>query len=175
MTALSRSRLLALRCPGRFPELGADAREARALLPLRAMETGRVLGSRLLATMVVAGAAAGSACTGDCYLEADPVRVEPATRCLDLYAGHSRSDPGVCGAPDLHGTNQCEEALTLPPSFVGAEPMRVDPGQEIFFSLDGEVPPGITVRSRGEEATDYFILATLGDRSVTITVSVHED
>ena len=136
---------------------------------------GRVSGLRLTAMLAMLGAAAGSACTGGCYLEADPVRVSPRTPCLDLFAGHSRTEPGVCGAPDLKGRNECAEPLILPPNAAGGEPTRVEPGQEIFLNLDAEVPPGIEIRSHGDESQEYLIQATLGDQSILIVISVHED
>ena len=138
------------------------------------MKKGWASAAGFLAVMVVIEAFAGSACTGGCYLEAEPVRVSPSTPCLDLFAGHSRNDPGVCGAPDLHGTNDCAETLTLPPTVAGGESKVIEPGQEIFYSLDGSVPPGIT-KSGNNEAFRYVISATLGEQNITINVSVHED
>jgi hypothetical protein len=124
--------------------------------------------------MVMTEAFVGSACTGGCYHEVESVRVSPSTPCLDLFGGHSRSDPGICGAPDLHGTNDCAEPLTLPPTHTGGESKTIMPGEEIFYSLDGDAPPGIDKRGNNE-AFSYVIRATLGDQDITITVSVHED
>jgi len=134
---------------------------------------GRVLALLGLFVVVVA---ATPGCTGGCYVKADTVRTEPQTDCLQLYAGQSASDPTVCAVPQLGGVNNCSEALTLPSGTSTGDPVVVAPGAKIVYPIAYQsVPPSIIVTERGSSATDYVIIASVGDQAVTITVPVHDD
>jgi hypothetical protein len=113
-------------------------------------------------------------CMGGCYSEADKVQTDPQTDCLSLYAGQGADDPTVCGSPQLSGTNNCADALTLPPERSGGDPVVVAAGAKIFYGL-GPVPPGIIASSPTNGVESYAIAATVGTSPVTITVVTHHD
>jgi hypothetical protein len=114
-----------------------------------------------------------ASCTGGCWLEADDVRVEPATDCLVLYAG-SADTHRVCAVAQLGGVNNCSEALTLPPLSATDKAVVVAPGGKVAWWLPTEaVPPAVTTTQVGYGPTNYVIRAALGDQSITITVPIH--
>ena len=117
-----------------------------------------------LLAMDMVGASTG--CTGGCFSEADPVRVAPATSCLKLEVGP------ICGDAELEGTNDCTEALVLPPPSTGGEAVRVEPGASMRYTMDPE-SPGIRIIS-GDDTSNWVISALLGEQTITITVPIHE-
>ena len=135
---------------------------------------------RLRACLVLVFMAAASAtyggCAGGCFSEADPVQTNPRTPCLKLHTGqNSDGDSTICGALPLQGTNECADALTLPPYLEGGTPTVVSPGTALpYYRMEGAVPPGITVVRRDDDASDWIIRATLGAAEVVIVIPVHE-
>jgi hypothetical protein len=109
---------------------------------------------------------ANTGCTGGCFSEADPVQVAPATSCLKLEVGT------ICGDAELEGSNDCTEALILPPSSSGGEAVRVEPGALVRYTMDRK-SPGIRIISSGD-ITNWVISASLGEQAITITVPVHD-
>lgn len=112
-------------------------------------------------------------CTGGCWLKADPVLTEPTTGCLALFGGLSASQATVCSVPSLGGVNNCTDNLTLPKRSETGEPVVVPPGGNIDWRLPSQsVSPGITITGTAGSRADYAIKATLGNQSITITISV---
>jgi hypothetical protein len=126
-------------------------------------------------TVLACGGVVSGCVTGGCYSKADKVQTNPQTDCLDIYAGQSANDPTVCGDPQLNGTNNCADTLTLPPERAGGDPVVVAAGAKIFYGLGGSVPPGITASNPSKGVESYAIVATLGTTPVTITVVTRED
>ena len=128
------------------------------------MRFGVTLLAPLLA-MNLAGANTGCS-PGGCFAEADAVLVAPATSCLKLEVGT------ICGDAELEGSNDCTEALVLPPSSPDGEPVRVEPGATMLYAMHPK-SPGIRLIS-GSETTVWVISALLGDQTITIAVPVHD-
>lgn len=121
-------------------------------------------GIALLLSLLSVGS---TGCTGGCFEEADPVRVSPAASCLHLDVGT------ICGAPELKGPNNCPDALVLPPTSAGGEPVRVEPGASALYTMSSS-SPGIRI-IKGNPNTDWVISAMLGDQNIAITVTIHDN
>src|SRR5688572_1201699 len=128
------------------------------------MRFGMALLVPLLA-MDLVGANTGCV-AGGCFSEADPVRVAPATSCLKLDVGT------ICGDAELKGSNECSEALVLPPPTPDGEAVRVEPGASTRYSMNPK-SPGIRIIS-GDDTRNWVISALLGEQSITITVPIHD-
>lgn len=116
-----------------------------------------------------------SGCYGGCYTRMEAIKLDPPTECLALHRGSgSEDDDLACGYPDIGGTNNCSEPLTLPKMSASGEPRVIAPGEKFWFPLLGEsVPPDYTVVGNSE-AHLYTVVATLGTERITLTMRTHE-
>jgi hypothetical protein len=105
----------------------------------------------------------------------EPIKLDPPTECLALHRGSGNEDDDLaCGYPDIGGTNNCSEPLTLPKMAEGVEPRVIAPGEKFWLSLSStSVPPDYTVVGNNE-ASFYTLVATLGTQRITLTMRTHE-
>jgi hypothetical protein len=127
-----------------------------------------------LVSLVTVLALTNGGCAGGCYTYMETLRIDPATSCLALHPGQDPNDKIACGLPELGGTNDCSEPLTLPKRNENDTPVVIAPGGKVFWMYpDKSMAPDITVTGDNDGRV-YTVIAMLGTQRITLTLPTHE-
>ena len=116
-----------------------------------------------MALAPLAAAPALGGCGGCPWISNSEVTVTPAAACLVIEAAGSGDD---CVDPNLHGTNTCDDTLTISAAQLGPEATEdvvIAAGDTFDFEIAFE-----RGEDRGEQY-DWSVAAMLGDQPITIS------